>query len=568
LWPTSAYTWCYLGFAYSGKKDFGNAELAYRRALDLSERQGQPNLPYLQWVYISLSDNYRHKGDLPAAIANAKRACEIAPRSSLCYNILAYCLVDARQQTAARAEAVESARLARIQLGQNPNHLDALRFLGAAQMMLARYAEAAATFRRALAIQPEDHLSRDFLAETLRWVNSPASLAEAVTVLREGIQIQAKHPEHHYQLSVVARRLGRVDEAVKEAREALRLFPQSASCMNALASALSAQQNEEEAIAIFRQIQSLRPDNHFTPLNMSVSLLRLGRIEEALAMVEAAIKLAPQNLDYRERLGHLRRELGDLPGAMVAYRRRSKLGPDAAKPNIELALAELEKTLLSDDRVPSVLGSGIQKHKSLLSALQGDGGVSSVLGPGMTREVVIDRLTKLYERLEEVVQGKSRPGDVRETLELARLSTFFARRRVLGTRLYAEAFKQDPRLATNPASRDRLWAAESAIVGALWSGVDTPESILHPERKELRKQALAWLRAELADRRVQLQKTPAEAAHARRVLRLMSDSEILRALRELTVKNMLPPAEWNEWQHLLTEIARAQPLATTPGARD
>src|SRR5205085_2881461 len=70
------------------------------------------------------------------------------------------------------------------------------------------------------------------------------------------------------------------------------------------------------------------------------------------------------------------------------------------------------------------------------------------------------------------------------------------RRYAAAARLWAEAFAADPKLADDPLASHRDDAAFAAALAAAGQGADAG-ALDERERARWRKQALAWLRAEL-----------------------------------------------------------------------
>ena len=114
-----------------------------------------------------------------------------------------------------------------------------------------------------------------------------------------------------------------------------------------------------------------------------------------------------------------RNAIGDTPGALIALRKCQQLNPDQREERIDRFMEVLEKKLIADPRIPMVIG------------------------PGVTKGEYVGRLTALYERLDEYAQKKVMPRDADEALKLARLAALFAHRRVLSTRLFADAFGRE-----------------------------------------------------------------------------------------------------------------------------
>jgi superkiller protein 3 len=546
LWPTSAYAWRFLGNSLYAQAKTAESEAALLRAVELLEQQGQAQHPELAELYETLGTISKDLGKMRQAIDYARRATQIGPQHAWAWGRLADHLSEAGDPPEARKAAEEAVRRAEASLRRQPDHMMSLFHLGKARRLLGQFAEAAQAMRKCVGRDPSHPWAREELSEGLwRW-GTPAALAEAHAVLEEGLRRKPDHAMFHYNLCVVARRLGRLDEAVRAGREALRLQPQNVNTQIVLANALGARGDLEEAVALYRQVQAARPTYHFAPLNLSQSLFDLGRFYEAVAEAHRAVTLAPENVTAHVHLMGRRQAIGDTPGALLAARKALAAGnvSPAQREGLAAAATALEAALADDPRA------------------------ELVLGPTVFRAERVTRLTGLYERLEEVLAGKAQPRDADETLRLARLAFAFARRHAAAARLYAEAFDRGAKRADDLAAMNRLVAGLSALQGALGPGVDTPAATDHPERKKLRTQALAWLRAELTAREAELAAGGARAAQARGALTVLKQFDAVRALREASVQQQLPPAERPAWQQLLADLDRLLAPPPMPRARD
>jgi hypothetical protein len=117
--------------------------------------------------------------------------------------------------------------------------------------------------------------------------------------------------------------------------------------------------------------------------------------------------------------------------------------------------------------------------------------------------------------LKAFLQGQGAPGDAAMQVQMADLAQQrFNRLNVTAARLYRDAFARLPRLA----NAHRYDAACAAVLAGCGQGKDASQ--LGPSaRLGWRKQALAWLQADLAARRRQLKsEVPGQAVQARQSL--------------------------------------------------
>jgi hypothetical protein len=107
-----------------------------------------------------------------------------------------------------------------------------------------------------------------------------------------------------------------------------------------------------------------------------------------------------------------------------------------------------------------------------------------------------ERLLDLEARLPALLQGKIQPASPAERLEYAGLCQL-KKLYTAVVRFYAEAFTADPKLANNLLAGHRYQAACAAALAGSGQGQDASQ-LDSQERARLRRQALAWLQADIA----------------------------------------------------------------------
>jgi len=186
------------------------------------------------------------------------------------------------------AEAAESYRQI---LADEPEHVDALHFLGVAEHQLGDAEEALDLLGRALALMPDHHDARN----------------NRGNVLKE---------------------LGRLDEAEADYRHVLGLRPDDASALNNLGTILRQRGDLEAAAATLRKVIALKPTQASAWKNLGNVLGDLHQYDEALDAHREAMRLAPQSADSYRNLGAMLNALGRAAEATEVYQRWLRLFPD------------------------------------------------------------------------------------------------------------------------------------------------------------------------------------------------------------------------------------------------
>jgi hypothetical protein len=165
-----------------------------------------------------------------------------------------------------------------------------------------------------------------------------------------------------------------------------------------------------------------------------------------------------------------------------------------------------------------------------------------------------ERLIALEEKLPVILEGKEKPADAAEVLALARLCLRYKRLYGASARFYAEAFETKPELAKNLTTGDRSSAACAAALAARGQGEDAA-NLENEERTRLRRQAMDWLRADLAlcIKRLKGADETFLAFVQQRLERWQREPD-LAGLREAAALARLSPDEREAWGALWADV--------------
>jgi len=156
-------------------------------------------------------------------------------------------------------------------------------------------------YTRTLEFAPEPHL----------FLNLGAALAgqgridEAIAQLSEALRLKPDFPKAHVDLGVALAGQGRIDEAIAQFSEALRLQPDFPEAHVNLGVALARQGRSDEAMAQFSEALRLKPDFPEAHFSLGNALARQGRTDEAMAQYSEALRLKPDFPQARRSLNDL-----------------------------------------------------------------------------------------------------------------------------------------------------------------------------------------------------------------------------------------------------------------------
>jgi len=236
-----------------------------------------------------------------------------------------------------------------------PSAAKARQNLGLALLLAGRREEAApyllaAEQELAQSNEPEVHISLgDSLMGQKRPVEALAEYERAVSLFgrtaahsKKVVALRVRMGEAHNDIGVAFAGAGRLDEAVKEYREAVHLCPSAAASQNNLGYALFQMHQPDQAVTYLQEAVRLQPDYVVAETNLADALLELGRNEEAIVVLTKAVAFASgaQSPELQNDLGVALGRLGRLEESLPHFREAVRL-----KPNFENAKVNLRRVL-------------------------------------------------------------------------------------------------------------------------------------------------------------------------------------------------------------------------------
>jgi serine/threonine-protein kinase len=489
-----------------------------------------PGNPWLHSVRGSaLSKQGKHK----EAEAAYREAIRLKPDYPEAHDSLGITLYNQRRLKEAEAAIREAIRL-------RPDYPLAHNNLGVALAAQRRQQEAVTAFRKAIRLKPDSPTAHTNLGTAL---NGQGRHKEAESVHREAIRLKPDWPQAHYNLGNALSGQRRHKEAEAAIREAIRLKPDYPTAHNNLGNVLGNQGRYKEAEAAYRQAIRLEPDLPQAHNNLGSALNSQRRHKEAEAAFREAIRLNPDYPRAHNNLGNVLGSQGRHKEAEAACRQAILLEPDLPEAHCNLGVA-----LLLQGRFPQALAA-LRQGDTLGRKTPGWRYPSE---PWVRRA---ERMVELDRRLPAVCSGQSAPASAAECLEFATLCRYPARRmHAAAARLSAHAFAAEPRLADDLSKQSRYYAARSAALAASGQAEDAK---LVPDKLALalRRQALAYLRAELAlyTKLARSDDPRLKQGVRQRLLQWRADAD-LASLREPAALARLDEDERDAWRQLWTLV--------------
>ena len=194
-------------------------------------------------------------------------------------------------------------------------------------------------WRATLAVNPTSWMAHNNLAILLLHSDR---LDQAIAEYNEALRLDPNYAEAHYNLANALLRQGRMAEAQPHYEKAIELNPGMAMARTNLALILLEHGETEKAIAQLEQAVQTEPRAELAHMRLADALVRVGRPEEAIAHLQAATENSPDPFHVHNQLAALLLGQRRLSEAREHALRAVELNPNdtAAQTNVGIILAE------------------------------------------------------------------------------------------------------------------------------------------------------------------------------------------------------------------------------------
>lgn len=262
-----------------------------------------------------------------------------------------------RQGKLEQAEAIY-----RNVLRQQPNHADALHFLGLLRHQKGADDEAIALIERAIAASPQAAEAVYNLADILL---AQGKAAAAIARFRQALALRPDFPEAATSLGIALRTQGEMEPALAQLRAAAAAHPNYAEVHYNLGDTLRVLNKPGEAKKALARALELRPDFAEAENNLASLLRAEGDIEGAAHHLESALRIHPNFAEAENNLGNIRKGEGEIEAAILHFEKAIAL-----RPNFPEAHHNLGNAYLAVGRVAEA-ATAFSKALELNPALEG-----------------------------------------------------------------------------------------------------------------------------------------------------------------------------------------------------
>ena len=285
-------------------------------------------------------------------------------------------------------------------LSQDPDNAQALHLLGALALEANDPARAVELLGAATRLDPGNP------ACVLDLAMAQASLgriADATASYRQALALQPDLVPAHHGLGRLHQATGDLDQAVLCFRQATAIQPGEAVLHKDLGDALKAQFRREEAAASYRRALEIAPRSAGIWKDLGIVERQLGRLEESLGCFERAVAIDPGDAQTFNQIGMVHHMRGDTAAAAEAYRRAV-----AQRPDYTTAWSNLTRALIGRGEAAPALEAAeatLRLDPRKCSALADKAAALNELGRDGELRALYD-----YERLVQVSRLAPPPG--------------------------------------------------------------------------------------------------------------------------------------------------------------
>jgi tetratricopeptide (TPR) repeat protein len=498
------------------------AVVSYRKAIEL-----EPKLPYPVRRLAELLDSL---GRTEEAIPWYRKSLELEPT--------AYVYACLGRLLRMKGQLDEAVALFRKAIEIAPEY-DAYGGLGVTLKLKGQMDEAIALMRKSVEMRPDNADGMRVLGETLLAVGQKD---EALSWVRKAVERDPKDALAWMDLGAILDGMGRLDESIVCARKAIELDPSDFRFHHNLGVSQVHAGRPAEAVASYRKAAELNPKNAANWHDLSQALLNSGQRDAAFECVQRAVELDPRLAVAQYSMGWHLQEQQRWDEAIARYRKAIEIDPDYAEANCNLAIC-----IACVGRFAEALPFMRRGHEA------------GSKRPGWShpsaewlRQTEIK--AALEEKLPALLAGEIDPVDNAERLEYAQMCW---RKGLLHAevKLLSEAIANDPTLVDDLAAGHRYDAACSAARASAGLGKDA-SGLDDAERARLRRQAIDWLRADLAlhAKRSESRK-PEERRATKETLRKWREDAELACIRDPEQLDLLPDDDHAALEELWLDVA-------------
>lgn len=272
-----------LANSYWHKSDHKNAEIAFRKAIELSPKSPD--------IYRGLSEvikTQNPKGAIDAMLT----ALKLDPENSS-YGLLLAELYQSQK------DYENASKFYQIAINLDAQNADAYDGLARVMDQLSKDEQAIISARKALSINPLHTNARLLLSSLLL---QDKKLNEGILILKDGIEKKPNVAEFHANLAMFYYNQGKLDDASNSAQLAISINPKHAFAHYTMGLIHEAKKSQQAAIDSYQLAINFDPNKPSYRYALGAYFSKIKRYNESVVQLEKAVELDPKNNTYTDAL--------------------------------------------------------------------------------------------------------------------------------------------------------------------------------------------------------------------------------------------------------------------------
>jgi len=212
--------------------------------------------------------------------------------------------------------------------------------LALTRQQIGYWKDGVALFGHALEVANDNQIAHTAFGDAL---GRKGKMDEAIGQYQEALRLKPGYALAHNNLGIALSLKGQADEAIRQFQEAIRLKPDYPEAYYSLGLMFVNKGKIDEAIRQFQEALRLRPSYAEALNNFGVVLGRSGRLEEATRRLQEAVRLRPDDAVFHCNLGNALAIKGQINEAIRQYQQAIRLKPTYADAHNNLGNALLGK---------------------------------------------------------------------------------------------------------------------------------------------------------------------------------------------------------------------------------
>ncbi len=248
--------------------------------------------------------------DMIQAESHLRRAVKLKPLTESNYLDLGAVLVGQRRYHEALQAVQQGA-------ANNPGFADLQLFLANLQYETGHFELAAASYRDALKLKPDQLLALHNFGLALIKTNE---FEQAASAFRRAIELNPEWADAHNNLGYVYHRLGRLGDAEASFERALLIDPGLALAHANAGELAMTRADAGKAIDHYRRATEINPDMAQAHLHLSNALAARGQRDDAIRHLEHCLEIVPDSVEAQLQLARLYAEAENFQSSLAWYR--------------------------------------------------------------------------------------------------------------------------------------------------------------------------------------------------------------------------------------------------------